>query len=71
MAAIAKQPVSIAIEADKFVSQSYVSGVLDFYWLVNKPWDTVWGDEAYIKIARIEGQVICGIQIASVYPTCN
>ena len=29
MAAVAKQPVSIAIEADKRVFQSYTSGVLD------------------------------------------
>ena len=96
MAAVAKQPVSIAIEADKRVFQSYSSGVLDStacgtnldhgvlivgygtdeasgldYWLVKNSWDTVWGDEGYIKIARVEGQGICGIQMAPVYPTTN
>jgi C1A family cysteine protease len=95
-AAVAKQPVSIAIEADKRVFQSYTSGVLDStscgtnldhgvlivgygtdeasgldYWLVKNSWDTVWGDQGYIKIAQVEGQGICGIQMAPVYPTSN
>ena len=80
MAAVAQQPVSIAIEADKRVFQSYTSGVLDStscgtnldhgvllvgygtdeasgldYWLVKNSWNTIWGDEGYIKIARVEG----------------
>ena len=96
MAAVAQQPVSIAIEADKRVFQSYTSGVLDStscgtnldhgvllvgygtdeasgldYWLVKNSWNTVWGDEGYIKIARVEGSGICGIQMAPVYPTTN
>jgi len=96
MAAVAQQPVSIAIEADKRVFQSYTSGVLDStacgtnldhgvllvgygtdeatgldYWKVKNSWNTVWGDEGYIKIARVEGQGICGIQMAPVYPTSN
>merc|ERR1712051_436460 len=88
MAAVAKQPVSIAIEADKRVFYSTSCGTnLDHgvliagygtdeasgldYWLVKNSWNTVWGDEGYIKIARVEGEGICGIQMAPVYPTTN
>ena len=93
-AAVAQQPVSIAIEADKFVFQTYQSGVLNStkcgtnldhgvliagygnedgqdYWLVKNSWDTTWGDNGYIKIAMVDGEGICGIQMAPVYPTTN
>ena len=39
------------------------------YWLVKNSWDTTWGDEGYIKIARVPGHGICGIQMHPVYPT--
>jgi len=31
----------------------------------------VWGDEGYIKIAAVEGEGICGIQMKSFYPATN
>jgi len=95
-AAVTKSPVSVAIEADKRVFQSYTSGVMDStkcgtnldhgvlvvgygndaasgkdYWLVKNSWNTYWGDEGYIKLAIVEGQGICGVQMAPVYPSSN
>merc|ERR1719230_1535810 len=58
-AAIAKQPVSIAIEADQFSFQSYTSGVITHgcggvgdmeYFLVKNSWGPSWGDHGYVKI---------------------
>lgn len=41
------------------------------YWLVKNSWDTVWGDNGYIKIAMVEGDGICGVQMDPLYPTTN
>lgn len=94
-AAVAKQPVSIAIEADTAYFQSYASGVLTSsscgtnldhgvlivgygtennikYWLVKNSWDTTWGDNGYIKIARSDSTNdpgICGIAMNPSFPT--
>jgi hypothetical protein len=38
------------------------------YWLVKNSWGTGWGEQGYIKIAAVDGQGICGIQMAPVYP---
>jgi|LauGreDrversion4_2_1035121.scaffolds.fasta_scaffold206279_1 C1A family cysteine protease len=90
--AVAQQPVSVTIEADKLCFQLYKSGVLNNtacgttldhavaavgygvengtnYWLVRNSWGTSWGEAGYIKIAAVEGQGICGIQMQSLYPT--
>jgi len=86
MAALAQQPLAIAIEADKLVFQTYSTGVLSSdkcgtnldhavlavgygteagqdYWLVKNSWNTTWGDQGYIKIARVDGEGICGVQM--------
>jgi C1A family cysteine protease len=91
-AAIAQQPVTVTIEADKSVFQQYRSGVLNStscgtqldhavaavgygseggqdYYIVRNSWGTGWGDQGYIKIAAVEGQGICGIQMQSLYPS--
>ena len=87
-AALAVQPLSVSIEADKRVFQTYTSGVLDSdqcgtqldhavltvgwgndaetgldYWLVKNSWNTTWGDQGYIKLAIVDGQGICGVQM--------
>ena len=41
------------------------------YWLVKNSWDTTWGDQGYIKIAIVDGEGICGVQMAPAYPTAN
>lgn len=38
------------------------------YWLVKNSWGTSWGDNGYIKLAAVDGEGICGVQMAPVYP---
>jgi len=38
------------------------------YWLVKNSWGTSWGDQGYIKLAAVDGEGICGVQMAPVYP---
>jgi C1A family cysteine protease len=39
------------------------------YWLVKNSWGTSWGDNGYIKLAAVDGEGICGVQMAPVYPS--
>ena len=95
IAGLNKQPLAIAIEADKLCFQTYSSGVFDNdacgtsldhavlavgygtengqdYYIVKNSWNTTWGDQGYIKIARTgDGAGICGIQLDPEYPTSN
>merc|ERR1711957_494114 len=95
-AALTKQPLAVAIEADKRVFQTYKSGVLSGskcgpsldhavlavgfgndsasgldYWLVKNSWNTVWGDQGYIKLAMDSSAGTCGVQIDPQAPTTN
>merc|ERR1711957_553522 len=95
-AALTKQPLAVAIEADKRVFQTYKSGVLSGskcgtsldhavlavgfgndsasgldYWLVKNSWNTVWGDQGYIKLAIDSSSGTCGVQIDPQAPTTN
>ena len=41
------------------------------YWLVKNSWNTVWGDQGYVKLAIQEGEGICGVQMSPAYPSSN
>lgn len=41
------------------------------YYILRNSWNTTWGDNGYMKIAAVDGQGICGVQMAPVYPTTN
>ena len=83
--AVAKQPVSAAIDAGGSDFQNYSSGVftaewgteLDHgvtavgYWLVKNSWGTSWGQKGYMKMQRdVDAEVgLCGIAMQASYPT--
>merc|ERR1719246_335063 len=41
------------------------------YWLVKNSWNTTRGDAGYIKLARVDGKGICGVQMTPWAPTSN
>lgn len=41
------------------------------YYLVKNSWGSGWGDNGYIKIAIVDGEGICGIQMDAVWPETN
>ena len=41
------------------------------YWLVKNSWATTWGDNGFIKLARVDGDGICGVQMGPSFPTSN
>jgi len=41
------------------------------YWLIKNSWNTTWGDQGYIKLARVDGAGICGVQMEPLAPTVN
>jgi C1A family cysteine protease len=41
------------------------------YWLVKNSWNTTWGDQGYIKLAIVDGEGICGVQMAPSFPSTN
>jgi len=41
------------------------------YWLVKNSWNTTWGDEGYIKLAIVDGDGICGVQMEPLAPHSN
>jgi C1A family cysteine protease len=38
------------------------------YYIVRNSWGSSWGESGYIRIAAVEGDGICGIQMQPVYP---
>ena len=38
------------------------------YYIVRNSWGASWGDAGYIKIAAVDGDGICGIQMRASYP---
>lgn len=97
MKAVAKQPVSVAIEASSRDFQLYTDGIYNGdcgthlnhgvdivgygtdnrtgtnYWIVRNSWDTTWGDQGYILMAKdvANPQGTCGIAMQPSYPTMN
>merc|ERR1712051_469093 len=41
------------------------------YWLVKNSWNTTWGDQGYIKLAIVDGDGICGVQMGPLFPSSN
>ena len=41
------------------------------YWLVKNSWNTTWGDQGYVKLAVVDGEGICGVQMGPLYPSSN
>jgi len=39
------------------------------YYIVRNSWGASWGDAGYIKIAAVDGEGICGIQMQSSWPS--
>ncbi|CAA6665803.1 unnamed protein product [Spirodela intermedia] len=69
-AAVANQPVSVAIDAGGFSFQMYSNGEAgDNYWLVKNSWGGDWGEGGYIKIKRgVSKEGLCGIAMQASYP---
>ena len=38
------------------------------YWVVKNSWNTTWGDQGYIRIAIVDGDGYCGVQMEPLYP---
>jgi len=41
------------------------------YWLVKNSWNTTWGDQGYIKLAKDSSSGTCGVQLDPQLPTTN
>ena len=93
-AAIAQQPVSVAVQANQKAFQRYKSGVITAdcgtkldhgvlavgfgvdqtageYYKVKNSWGASWGEDGFVRIAVVDGDGMCGIQMQPSYPATN
>jgi len=38
------------------------------YWIMRNSWSTKWGEDGYMKMAILEGDGVCGVHMAPLYP---
>ncbi|CAL4155915.1 unnamed protein product [Meganyctiphanes norvegica] len=59
--------LAVGYGVDNSTSSTWDNGKGKKYWLVKNSWNTSWGDEGYIKMARNAGNA-CGIATSASYP---
>ena len=53
------------------VGYDITDGVYDGWYIVRNSWGDQWGEQGYVRIAIVEGDGICGIQMQPAWPETN
>ena len=48
-----------------------IVGYSDNYFIVRNSFGPFWGEDGYVRVERVEGPGICGLQQAPAYPDTN
>jgi C1A family cysteine protease len=43
-------------------------GIDDGYYIVRNSWSEQWGEQGYFRVAIVDGEGVCGIQMDPIYP---